>query len=471
MDLKKLIPHSFSFPAPRAALLCLFALVTWCLFTAIQTKKTLESVQTNATIPNKEDRVLILAPHPDDETIAVGGLIQKSVAMHLPLSIAFLTYGDNNAWSFFWENKAPVTPSAMQALGEQRRTEALAALQTLGVTPEHITFLGFPDFHTLDLFCGRWNNDAPSKSGFTNVTAVPYANARIPGDPYTPEAVLAQLKEIIVQSNPTIIAVTHPADFNPDHRALYLFLRAALWDLGRSDIKVMPYLIHYPRWPHPARFRPTMPLLPPDPWEGSSWWIAEPITLAEQTAKTVALRQHGSQYRTSAKYFRSFVRTTELFGDFFPIVLKPFSSAATHSSARTDNHSVPNQVTRFLRGSSSSSIARGKDDITVTIRFTRPIGKQTAATVYVFGQRDGTLFAQLPKLLIRFGNLGYAVYEGNRHMPDRTVRVKRSLFSVSVTIPLSALGDPQNLMLGINAHLFSASPFDLTSWRIIELPA
>jgi porphobilinogen synthase len=28
---------------------------------------------------NKDDRVLILAPHPDDETIATGGIIQKAV--------------------------------------------------------------------------------------------------------------------------------------------------------------------------------------------------------------------------------------------------------------------------------------------------------------------------------------------------------------------------------------------------------
>ena len=28
------------------------------------------------------DRLLILAPHPDDETIATGGVIQKAVAEH-----------------------------------------------------------------------------------------------------------------------------------------------------------------------------------------------------------------------------------------------------------------------------------------------------------------------------------------------------------------------------------------------------
>ena len=41
-----------------------------------------------------QDRVLVLAPHPDDEVIGCAGVIQRAVAMSLPLRVVFLTYGD-----------------------------------------------------------------------------------------------------------------------------------------------------------------------------------------------------------------------------------------------------------------------------------------------------------------------------------------------------------------------------------------
>ena len=46
------------------------------------------------------DRVLVLAPHPDDESLACGGIIQRALARGARVRIVFLTYGDNNEWSF-----------------------------------------------------------------------------------------------------------------------------------------------------------------------------------------------------------------------------------------------------------------------------------------------------------------------------------------------------------------------------------
>ena len=51
------------------------------------------------------DRVLVFAPHPDDEVLGAGGVIQQAVAMHLPIKIVFFTYGDSNQWSFFLYRK------------------------------------------------------------------------------------------------------------------------------------------------------------------------------------------------------------------------------------------------------------------------------------------------------------------------------------------------------------------------------
>ena len=70
----------------------------------------------------RDDRILILAPHPDDEVLGCGGIIQTAVKMKLPLEVVFLTYGDNNQWSFFVYRKHPVImPKAVRKMGEIRR--------------------------------------------------------------------------------------------------------------------------------------------------------------------------------------------------------------------------------------------------------------------------------------------------------------------------------------------------------------
>ena len=46
------------------------------------------------------DRILVLAPHPDDEAIATSGILQQALNKKLPVKIVYLTNGDNNEASF-----------------------------------------------------------------------------------------------------------------------------------------------------------------------------------------------------------------------------------------------------------------------------------------------------------------------------------------------------------------------------------
>ena len=49
---------------------------------------------------------------------------------------------------------------------------------------------------------------------------------------------------------PTKIFLSHPADHNPDHQALYLFTRwhCGTWRPIRS-LSLSSSLVHYPKWP------------------------------------------------------------------------------------------------------------------------------------------------------------------------------------------------------------------------------
>lgn len=81
--------------------------------------------------------IVVLAPHPDDETLGCGGLLAKATSMGLKPRVVYLTDGSaSHRASKQWP------PSR---LAEVRRAEALAALAILGVEADDILFLGWPD--------------------------------------------------------------------------------------------------------------------------------------------------------------------------------------------------------------------------------------------------------------------------------------------------------------------------------------
>src|SRR5205814_6207150 len=88
-------------------------------------------------------RVIVFAPHPDDETIGIGGLIFRLAHAHVPLRVVFMTDGDgySRAVEADFEVRRP-TDADYLVFGELRRREAVAALARLGVAWKGIPFPG-----------------------------------------------------------------------------------------------------------------------------------------------------------------------------------------------------------------------------------------------------------------------------------------------------------------------------------------
>ena len=85
-------------------------------------------------------RVLVLAPHPDDETLGCGGSVRLLVEKGVPVKVAFLTSGDK---------ALPEGGSSYSALREK---EAQKALRILGVSD--CEFLRYPDRELYAVFAG-----------------------------------------------------------------------------------------------------------------------------------------------------------------------------------------------------------------------------------------------------------------------------------------------------------------------------
>jgi LmbE family N-acetylglucosaminyl deacetylase len=421
------------------------------------------------------DRVLVLAPHPDDEAIACGGVIQHALAAKASVRVVFLTYGDNNQWSFMAYRHHPVLlPSGVRAMGEIRRDEALGADAILGLSATNLTFLGYPDFGTYTIWKAHWAGAGPYRGMLTRATAVPYGNAFRPGAPYKGEEVLADLEAILREYRPTKIFVSHPADHNPDHRALYLFTRVALWDSEAEGApEVYPYLVHYAGWPEPRGRHPESDLMQPSTLGGGVAWLALTLGDPEIERKGRAVQEHRSQYRYSGAYLDSFVRRNELFGDFPSLLIHgPAGEGDVEIERDRPVSVIPEELTdqekAVFLGLETRTMTVSNGTVLVRIGYARPLGGAVEVEVNLFGYRPDRPFGQMPKVVLLINESSHRVLDGSAAMEDAGVTVSRRPRELNIAVPLATLGHPDRLLTSARTR-FGDVPLDWLAWRVVQI--
>ena len=433
------------------------------------------SVGPNLIKLETHDRILIFAPHPDDEILGCAGIIQKAKAMNIPVHVLFLTLGDSNEWAFLLYRKHPVImPGSVERMGEIRHDEAVKAAAVLDIPPEDLTFLGYPDFGTQAIWRSHWGQSASYKSILTKVDAVPYPNTFHSGAPYKGEEILADLENIFRDFKPTKIFVTHPADHNGDHQAAYLFTRVALWDLRKEmNPEICPFLIHFKNWPRPRGYRPAEFLRPPGVIADEIQWRNNFLAGKEIQEKELALKAHRTQFVSSASYLNSFVKRNEMFGDFPVIKLGDRHRVIDISpGARDYVQDVPEYLTDEERLSFIAfeqryvGIENGK--LVFSIKLSRPLIETAGLSVFVFGYRSDRPFGEMPKIHVKVGLLKHKILDQGKILDARSIEIERDERSIKLKIPLDLLGNPERVLT--NAQLyFGEMPLDLAAWRVLEL--
>ena len=211
------------------------------------------------------DRLLCIAPHPDDESIAMGGLLQRAVQAGAAVKVLLVTNGDNNPWPQRWvEKRFRIGPEERQRWGALRRQEARTALKKLGLHGD-AEFLQFPD------------------QGMTS--------RLLQADRET----LERFCRAIEEWNPTHLVLPSGYDLHPDHNALYVLLQLALERTGRTDISQLQFLVHCKR-PDLVPRRMTLEL-----------------SEHERQVKRQAIFCHATQMALSSKRFLAYARLQEHF--------------------------------------------------------------------------------------------------------------------------------------------------------------
>ena len=308
-----------------AGCLCVLAIAGWWVWEYALWRRQLarSGFAGELDLPDDSDRILIVAPHPDDELLGCGGLISRALAAGAEVRVVVMTNGDGAPLALiFGQKDLPLGPAAYLKLGRKRQQETLAAMQTLGLPPDHVYFLSYPNMGLLALWKPEhWSADTPYTSPYTHADRSPYANTYTPRAIYCGEQVTRDLIKLLDEFRPTAIFVTHPQDVHPDHWATERFVEFALRRLqadGKpwaSRIALYGYLIHWPRWPLPLAYAPRQELVPPpdllaaDPRP----WLKLPLDSGIVKAETQALWCYHSQQPRVDRLLPALIRANEAF--------------------------------------------------------------------------------------------------------------------------------------------------------------
>jgi LmbE family N-acetylglucosaminyl deacetylase len=296
---------------------------------------------------SSQDRLLILSPHPDDETLGAGGLISQARHLGVAVRVVFLTNGDGSGSTQIAETVKKRRKPSFLELAAMRQCEATAAVGELGVASKDIVWLGYPDGGTGAMWRDHWKSSAPFHSSFTRTDHSPYPNSQTTEAPYSGESALRDVKRAIEEFRPTRILTTDSIDTHPDHSAAYGYARAALEQLRlqsstrswAEQTLMMTFLVHHGIWPMPHGYFPDAVLAPPAAVAQLTRWTQMPLDATALRAKKSALEQYVSQLVWTPLYLRSFLRANELFNH--PNIDHSHEQSSTHSLLRdavADSH-------------------------------------------------------------------------------------------------------------------------------------
>ncbi|MBV9470213.1 MAG: PIG-L family deacetylase, partial [Abitibacteriaceae bacterium] len=297
-----------------------------------------------------QDRLLVLSPHCDDETLGVGGTLAAARSAGAAVRVVFLTNGDGSRSTQLGEGvKHPSNllhrRNSLQQLAYMRQRETIAALGELGVAPSDVIFLGYPDGGTKEMWENYWSPRKLYRSNYTGVKRSPYTNSRTPQAAYCGSQALKDVTDAIAEWQPTVVFTTHPNDTHPDHWAAYAYSRAALEMLRlrpatrtwAGQTQLLTFLVHRGWWPAPHGYHPDAHLAPPSFLKDTgTHWAQSPLDEPSRTAKQAALERYVSQLTFTPQYLRGFLRRDELFGTV------PVNALASHpvapAQAATNGH-------------------------------------------------------------------------------------------------------------------------------------
>lgn len=313
-------------------------------------------------------KILIVAPHEDDEMLAFGGIIRAALEAGDEVRTVVITNGD---------------ATGGVAMGERRIKESFDAQRLVGVPENNIYFLGYGDTGWAASgnnisFVGRLYHAADPDEVFTSNTGnQTFGNSTIGKEDYhyqttgshafyTRNNLLGDLQNLINEYRPDRIYTTSIFDFHWGHKGTGLFTSEAVLNIKRSDPAYSPIvcssIIHAPtsaggqdnNWPLIDNWSgPLQPFTMPEDLEQASplrW--SDRITVPMPSSMNATPRKKNLKYQALAaytsqldsawaqSYLYSYVKSDEFFWE------KDYSNIAPLAAVSTSSETLSTEQTK-----------------------------------------------------------------------------------------------------------------------------
>jgi LmbE family N-acetylglucosaminyl deacetylase len=209
-----------------------------------------------------QTRLLVVAPHPDDETLGCGLLIQQVLAAGGEVRVVLLTDGDNNPWpQRYIERRLRIDTASRRRWGARRRSEVLRAMTELGLPASALQPMGWLDMEVTS----QLRDDT--------------------------QGVIAAMHAAVDTFQPSLICFPALGDSHPDHGAAHVLCRLALDGAGQG-----PELLAYPVHGEVG---------------AQDYPIGVDATAGQQERKLQAMTRHQTQMVLSGRRMRSLALSPE----------------------------------------------------------------------------------------------------------------------------------------------------------------
>jgi LmbE family N-acetylglucosaminyl deacetylase len=252
--------------------------------------------------------IMIISPHPDDESLISAGRVRAAVEAGDTIKIVVVTNGDIGGVE----------------RGLQREGESVAAAQILGLSEQDVIFLGYPDGSMMEIYGAASPTDVIASAAGQTQT---YGNRGLGGmdfhrfffgspGPYNRVTVEQDIRTLLTNIRPDEVYTVSNFDTHPDHHATALFVTEALAALKRSGALPSTRLYQglvWPdspeTWPGASGCEPSTPF-PPPPADSQHEWKRTLRAVVLANLKCEALQA----YTTSIdQHLLSFARKDEFF--------------------------------------------------------------------------------------------------------------------------------------------------------------
>ena len=454
-------------------------LIIWRFFPKVLSFRTQPANVAKIKI-TKSDRLLVIAPHPDDETLGPGALIKQAKDAGADVKVVVVTTGDG------YERAAKAnlgvsspTVADYRALAEIRHKESISAMKELGAAD--VVFLGYADGTINTLWRSSWDYDKPH-TGLNGAQESPYSFAYEERAPYCGENLARNLSAIIDDYDPTIIVYPCPEDLHHDHWAVNAFIQYVLAKDENNGVREYTYLVHRGMlWPSPPAYSPNNVMDPPvQLGEIDVTWTRNPVTKTIEDRKLDAIDLYKSQLKleTMDLFLRAFVRKNELFAVYPDLTLEELKKAPDVVSVKK----LPGVVINDVEASGLSEDLGGVGDIrriatvydsqnvNVVVETEKPLDSDEIMMINMRVFRpDGVSRMDIH---VSGGVATLLSTAENCISPDGGVVLHQSGSRYVVTMSASVFNGATTLMM--NADVFNKSEsedtwLDRTPWRRISL--